>query len=55
MRIIGFKLSDYVVIALVELFSGDELKIICPDQLGISDTIRSFIEYNQRSFFQPVV
>jgi hypothetical protein len=51
LRVIGFKHSDDLVIALVELLPGNVLEIICSDHLGIGDTIRSFIEYYQRTLF----
>lgn len=49
-----FEFGDYLVVAFVELLSGDVLEIICPDHLGIGDNVRSFVKYYQRSLFEPV-
>jgi len=51
---IGFKCSDNLVIAPIEFLSGDVLQMICSDHLGIGDTIRSFIEYHERTLSEPV-
>lgn|GEM_PF-4866276 len=34
LMVLGFKLNDYLIIALDELLSGDLLEIICPDHPG---------------------